>query len=126
MSQPSHALTAGATLVIGLAVAAGVVRGDVRVALDGFLRVDALAGWMIAVIVIVAGLAAAEAPRYADHGGRRGFYPLLHLMVFTMLLAVSTDDVGVMWVAIEGTTLASVFLVNFERTRASLEAATSL
>jgi hydrogenase-4 component F len=44
-------------------------------------------------------------------------------MVFTMLLAVSTDDVGVMWVAVEGTTLASVFLVNFERTRASLEAA---
>ena len=29
---------------------------------------------------------------------------------------------GFMWVAIEGTTLASVFLVNFERTRASLEA----
>src|SRR5439155_437176 len=49
--------------------------------------------------------------------------PLFHLMVFTMLLAVSTDDVGVMWVAVEGTTLASVFLVNFERTRASLEAA---
>jgi hydrogenase-4 component F len=42
--------------------------------------------------------------------------------VFTMLLAVSTDDVGLMWVAVEGTTLASVFLVNFERTRASLEA----
>ena len=39
-----------------------------------------------------------------------------------MLLAVTTDDVGLMWVAIEGTTLASVFLVNFERTRASLEA----
>ena len=39
-----------------------------------------------------------------------------------MLLAVATDDVGLMWVAIEGTTLASVFLVNFERTRASLEA----
>src|SRR5262249_56080066 len=40
-----------------------------------------------------------------------------------MLLAVSTDDVGLMWVAIEGTTLASVFLVNLERSRASLEAA---
>src|SRR3989475_8869675 len=40
-----------------------------------------------------------------------------------MLLAVTTDDVGLMWVAIEGTTLASVFLVNFEGTRASLEAA---
>jgi hydrogenase-4 component F len=118
-----HAVTAAATLVVGLVVAVDAVRGAVRVGLDGALRVDALAGWMIAVIVIVAALAAAEAPRYAEHGGRRAFYPLLHLMVFTMLLAVSTDDVGVMWVAVEGTTLASVFLVNFERTRASLEAA---
>src|SRR5439155_1355315 len=74
-------------------------------------------------IVAVAALAAAEAPRYAREGSPRLFYPLFHLMVFTMLLAVSTDDVGVMWVAVEGTTLASVFLVNFERTRASLEAA---
>ena len=40
-----------------------------------------------------------------------------------MLLAVTTDDLGLMWVAVEGTTLASVFLVNFHRTRASLEAA---
>ena len=116
-----HALTATATLALGLAVAVDAVRGAERVALDGFLRVDALSGWMIAVIVIVASLAAAEAPRYAHHG--RALYPLMHLMIFTMLLAVSTDDVGAMWVAIEGTTLASVFLVNYERTRASLEAA---
>ena len=53
----------------------------------------------------------------------RRFYPLFHLFVFTMLLAVTTDDLGLMWVAVEGTTLASVFLVSFHRTRASLEAA---
>src|SRR5262249_61479259 len=88
---------------------------------DGVLRVDALSGWMIAVVILVAGLAAAEAPRYACEGSPRVFYPLFHLMVFTMLLAVSTDDVGVMWVAVEGTTLASVFLVNFERTPPSLQ-----
>src|SRR5438034_498117 len=71
------------------------------------------------LIGLVDGLAATEAPRYAS--GR--FYPLFHLFVFTMLLAVTTDDIGLMWVAIEGTTLASVFLVNFEGSRAALEAA---
>jgi hydrogenase-4 component F len=116
-----HAVVASATLAAGLAVALDAVRGVERVALDGVLRVDALSGWMIAVIVVVAALAAAEAPRYAEPG--RPLYPLVHLMVFTMLLAVTTDDVGAMWVAVEGTTLASVFLVNYERTRASLEAA---
>ena len=119
-----HALATLATLGAGLAVTVGTVRGGApAVALDGVLRADALSGWMIAVIVAVAGIAAAEAPRYAREGSPRLFYPLFHLMVFAMLLAVSTDDVGVMWVAVEGTTLASVFLVNFERTRASLEAA---
>src|SRR5256712_5564044 len=117
-----HALTAALTLVAAIAVSVEVNRGDALVALDGFLRADALSGWMIALIGIVAALAASEAPRYLAQttGGR--FYPLFHLFVFTMLVAVSTDDVGLMWVAIEGTTLASVFLVNFERTRASLEA----
>jgi len=117
-----HTLTAGFTLAAALAVGVRVNQGPPLVALDGFLRADALSGWMIALIGIVAALAASEAPRYLAQtpGGR--FYPLFHLFVFTMLTAVSTDDVGLMWVAVEGTTLASVFLVNFERTRASLEA----
>ena len=57
-------------------------------------------------------------PRYVAPAVAARFYALFHLFVFTMLLAVTTDDVGFMWVAVEGTTLASVFLVNFERTRA--------
>jgi hydrogenase-4 component F len=118
-----HGLASLATLAAGLALAASSVRGVPLVALDGLLRVDALSGWMIAVIVVVAAVATAEAPRYAREGSPRLFYPLFQLMVFSMLLAVSTDDVGLMWVAVEATTLASVFLVNFERTRASLEAA---
>jgi len=45
------------------------------------------------------------------------------LFVFTMLLAVTTDNLGVMWVAIEGTTLATVFLVNIHDSHTGLEAA---
>jgi hydrogenase-4 component F len=117
-----HALTAGLTLTAALAVSVRVFREGPITALDGFLRADALSAWMIALIGIVAALAASEAPRYLTDMTPGHFYPLFHLFVFTMLVAVSTDDVGLMWVAIEGTTLASVFLVNFERTRASLEA----
>jgi len=116
-----HGLTALATVVLAVAVSIAVVREATLQALGGFLRADALSAWMVALVGVVAGLAAVEAPRYA-HGAARRFYPFFHLFVFTMLLAVTTDDLGFMWVAIEGTTLASVFLVNFERTRASLEA----
>ena len=117
-----HTLTATLTVIGALAVTITVNRGTPLVAFDGFLRADALSAWMIALIGIVAALAASEAPRYVARVTAGRFYSLFHLFVFTMLLAVSTDDVGLMWVAVEGTTLASVFLVNFERTRASLEA----
>jgi hydrogenase-4 component F len=116
-----HGLTALATVVVAMAVSVAVARGTILQALEGFLRADALSAWMVALVGVVAGLAAVEAPRYAHDADRR-FYPFFHLFVFTMLLAVTTDDLGFMWVAVEGTTLASVFLVNFERTRASLEA----
>jgi hydrogenase-4 component F len=121
-----HAATVAATLAAAAAVVVGVAREETVTALDGLLRADALSAWMVALIGIVASLAGAEVLG-GWHGGSaeasRRFYPLFHLFVFTMLLAVTTDDLGLMWVAVEGTTLASVFLVNFHRTRASLEAA---
>ena len=117
-----HGLVATLTLAVSLAVAVVVYRAGAVTALDGFLRADALSAWMVGLIGLIAALAAVEAPRYVTSAVATRFYALFHLFVFTMLLAVTTDDVGFMWVAIEGTTLASVFLVNFERTRASLEA----
>jgi hydrogenase-4 component F len=117
-----HALASVATVALALLVSVAVVRQRTIEALDGFLRADALSAWMVGLIGVVAALAAIEAPRYVSAATERRFYPFFHLFVFTMLLAVTTDDVGFMWVAVEGTTLASVFLVNFERSRASLEA----
>src|SRR5204863_5264602 len=116
-----HGVATIVTAALGLVVTIVVGRQTSLDALGGFLRADALSAWMVALIGVVAVLAAVEAPHYARDAARR-FYPFFHLFVFTMLLAVTTDDVGFMWVAVEGTTLASVFLVNFERTRASLEA----
>ena len=117
-----HIGAAALTLVAATVVAVGVARARVVTALDGILRVDALSAWMIVLIAGVAALAAVEAALDGREPGRR-FFALFHVFVFTMLAAVTTDDVGVMWVAVEGTTLASVFLVNAERTRESLEAA---
>jgi hydrogenase-4 component F len=43
--------------------------------------------------------------------------------LFTMLLALSTNNLGVLWVALEGATLATVLLVSLYRTPESVEAA---
>jgi hydrogenase-4 component F len=118
-----HGAAAAALLLLASAVAVAVARDGAVHALGGLLRADALSAWMVALIALVFALAAGEAPRQVPASAPRRFYPLLHLFAFTMLLAVTTDDVGLMWVAIEATTLASVFLVNLEGSRASLEAA---
>ena len=43
----------------------------------------------------------------------RKYYTLTPLFVFSMLLVAVANNLGVMWVAMEGTTLASIFLVTF-------------
>ncbi len=53
----------------------------------------------------------------------RKYYTLTPLFVSAMLLVVLANNLGVMWVAIEATTLASVFLVTFYGKVTSLEAA---
>lgn len=118
----AHGVTAALTTALALAVAGAALAGPPLTALGGLLRADALSGWMVALVGLVAGLAAVEAAPRATALTTRRFHPLLHLFVATMLLAVTTDDVGLMWVAVEGTTLASVFLVSYEGTRASIEA----
>src|SRR3989441_519084 len=118
-----HPLAIVLTAAAAGAVAVQVSHAGSIVALGGLFRADGLSAWMIGLIALVSLLAAIEAPYTVPSAAVGRFRPLFHLFVFTMLLAVSTDDVGLRWVAIEGTPLASVFLVNLERSRASLEAA---
>ncbi len=50
------------------------------------------------------------------------FWALFHLFIFAMLLSVMTRYPIIAWVAIEATTLATVFLVSFYKKSSSLEA----
>ena len=54
---------------------------------------------------------------------RREFYGLIPAYVFAMLLVAASNNLGVLWIAVELTTLASVFLVSFHDRNTSLEAA---
>jgi hydrogenase-4 component F len=53
----------------------------------------------------------------------RLYHAMYQLFNFTMLLALLTNNLGIMWVAMEAATLATVLLVSLYRTPASLEAA---
>lgn len=51
------------------------------------------------------------------------YYSLSNSFVLAMILALITQNMGVMWIAIEATTLASAFLVGFYNNKRSIEAA---
>ena len=56
-------------------------------------------------------------------GRLRLYHSMYQVFNFTMLLALLTNNMGILWVALEGATLATVLLVSLYRTPASLEAA---
>jgi hydrogenase-4 component F len=53
----------------------------------------------------------------------RLYHSMYQLFSFTMLLALTTNNLGIVWVAMEAATLTTVLLVSVYRTAASLEAA---
>ncbi|MEK7291261.1 MAG: hydrogenase 4 subunit F, partial [Planctomycetota bacterium] len=53
----------------------------------------------------------------------RWYYFLFHMFIFTMLLVCVSNNLGIMWVAIEATTLATTFLVGFYNKKPHQEAA---
>ena len=100
-------------------------------ALGGFLRADALSALVVGVTSFVALVCAVYAVGYFRHDLKenriterqlRLYYVLTPVFVCAMLLAPLADNLGVMWVAIESTTLASVLLVTFYNQKTSFEA----
>ncbi len=53
----------------------------------------------------------------------RVYHSMYQAFMLTMLVALTTDNLGVLWVAIEGATLATVLLVSLYRTPEAVEAA---
>ncbi|HEX5164816.1 MAG TPA: proton-conducting transporter membrane subunit, partial [Thermomicrobiales bacterium] len=122
------------TLALGGAVVVEVARDGWFTALRGTLYVDALSAVMVGSIVVVGAAAALVSVNYMRHDlaerivpeGRRGlgwYYLGLHAFIFTMLATVLVDNLGLLWVGVEATTLASALLVGFYRTKAAIEAA---
>ena len=67
--------------------------------------------------------------RIEEHHGRftarrlRLYHSMYQLFMFAMFLALLTNNMGLVWVAMEAATLSTVLLVSLYRTKASLEAA---
>src|SRR3990170_7721680 len=99
---------------------------------NNFFYVDALTILTTQIVTIVAFAASLYSAGYMEaelHWGKisekklQWYYFLMHMFIFTMLLVCVLNNLGVMWVAIEGTTLATTFLVGFYNGKQHQEAA---
>ncbi len=119
-----------AALACSLDLAWAVVRyGPVA---NGWLYIDAVSALFLIIIAIVACGAAIYSAGYvrSAHDGQpiegtglRRYYAQFNLFVFAMLLVPVMANLGLVWIALELTTLASVFLVGYEYTGRATEAA---
>lgn len=129
-----------ATMIGGLALtfalclaAAGEFLGGVSPAAFGdALRVDGLSALVLVLCGFVGLLSGVYGVGYLRRNDARGlitsrmrreFFGLMPAYVFAILLVSMSNNLGILWIAVELTTLASVFLVTFHDRDTSLEAA---
>jgi hydrogenase-4 component F len=130
---PARAAVAAAVVILACGILAAVrtAGGDAITAAGGHLRADALSAVMLILIGTVAVIATWAGVSYLDDELSAGhtdlrrarlYGVLVPLFLAAMVLAVLASNLGVMWVAVEATTIVTAFLVGHRRTRSSLEA----
>ncbi|GFJ96645.1 hypothetical protein Prum_102870 [Phytohabitans rumicis] len=121
---------AASILAAGIGLGTAVTGG--RQVASGLLRGDALTAFMLIVIGSVATIACWAGVHHLDDEAAAGagtpttarrYLILVQLFLATMSLAVLADNLGLLWVAVEATTIVTAFLVGHRRSRASVEAA---
>jgi hydrogenase-4 component F len=125
------AFSAG-TFIAACALTVRIIRGGPMLLWQSEFYIDALNVFLVTLTAGVGLTTSIFSRPYMrverDHGKMtpprlRLYHAMYQLFSFTMLLALSTNNLGIVWVAMEAATLTTVLLVSVYRTAASLEAA---
>ena len=137
VGERRHAADFNVAISLATLIAAGalvlrvIVEGPMTMAHEQFF-IDPFNVFLIALTAFVGFTTAVFSRPYMrieeDHGrlnaGRlRLYHSMYQLFMGAMLVALSTNNMGLLWVAMEAATLSTVLLVSLYRTRASIEAA---
>lgn len=122
----------GACLLVTLWLAANVLdQGTILSSGKGFL-IDSFNVYLIVLTAFVGFTTSIFSAPYMAHEQAAGklsdrrlklYYSMYQGFMLAMYLVLTTNNIGVMWVAMEGATLATVLLVSLYRTPESIEAA---
>jgi hydrogenase-4 component F len=120
-------------IVFALAVRVwtSVLSGNHVASADDVFAVDAFSGFHLVVLALVFLICSLFASVYFrdesnahpfSRGAARRFGALWLGSLAAMILVLVSDNLGIMWVGMEATTLLTAFLISFHRDRLSLEA----
>ena len=121
---------AGAMLVAAALVAERVVATG-GVSAGSILVSDSLSAWLDLIVGVVGSTGTLYAVGYMGEELDRAhvslrrysqFFCLFDLYLAAMLLAINIENIAIMWIAIEGSTLSAALLIGFDRSKAALEA----
>ncbi len=125
-------LASAATLGISLRLAFDVYRQGPLMAAGDWFFVDAFNVYLVVLTTFVSTTTAIFSRRYmrferqhgrVGHRGMRFYHAMFQMFIFAMLLALLTNNVGVLWISMELATLSTVLLVSLYGTPSSVEAA---
>lgn len=128
----ANAAASFGTFVASLVLALKVLESGPQFAWEHEFFVDAFNVFLVLLTAFVAfttSLFSRPYMRVEESHGKlnparlRLYHAMFQLFTFTMLLALLTNNMGILWVAMEAATLTTVLLVSLYRTPASLEAA---
>lgn len=102
--------------------------------LGGLLYMDALSAYIASIVAVLAVASSAYSIRYMEHElevglinvkGIRRYYLLLNVFICTMLIVTMSNNLALMWIAIEATTIVSTLLIGlgFSKRELAIEAA---
>ena len=121
-----------ATFIAGIALALDVYTNGPMLAGNKFFFVDAFNVYLAVLTSFVSMTTAIFSRRYmrrerehgrVGHWGMRFYHAMFQLFIFAMLLCLLTNNIGVLWIAMELATLSTVLLVSLYRTPTAIEAA---
>ncbi len=122
------AMVFGALELIAVGNAVWVTHRAGTITTARYLRADGLTSFFLINLGLIFALVLAYSVGYLRHipEGRfsspRWFYGLVFLFLFTMMAVYLSANLGMMWIFVEATTLASALLVGFYNTEGAVEA----
>lgn len=101
-------------------------------AFGGLFYIDAVSVIVLDIVALIGFLVSVYSVGYLEQEFKEGkitpkkiklYYTLMYSFMFAMILALTVSNMGILWIAIEATTLASTFLVGFYGDKHAVEAA---